>query len=277
MSGLKSRQRPLLGDSALAIVDIGHKNAERALAETWLHEPRLAEPLGVATAVKVGSADSIADFIPELQAVRYLCRIGLERHNVGRPALWHRDPIVFGKEKWLGQDPATNLKVTPIDWICLTILGNARAHLMQCSRAVSLPKSLPCKRTGESVCVSEYAASHDEIVRRVELEQEQLAFLQRLEIGAGWSPEIDLCEVGFLPQQFEPFMVCDRDNQLDRHLISLSSSAPARKSAAIDSVARRTGRDTSFPATVARCSLSIDSTRVTPVSAHPCIELLISW
>lgn len=70
MSGLKSRQRPLLGDSALAIVDIGHKNAERALAETWLHEPRLAEPLGVATAVKVGSADSIADFIPELQAVR---------------------------------------------------------------------------------------------------------------------------------------------------------------------------------------------------------------
>lgn len=57
MSGLKSRQRPLLGDSALAIVDIGHKNAERALAETWLHEPRLAEPLGVATAVKVGSAD----------------------------------------------------------------------------------------------------------------------------------------------------------------------------------------------------------------------------
>jgi hypothetical protein len=81
-------------------------------------------------------------------------------------------------------------------------------------------------------------ASHDEIARRVELEQEQLAFLQRLEIGAGWSPEIDLREVRFLSQQFEPFMVRDRDNQLSRHLISLSSSAPARNSAAIASVAR---------------------------------------
>jgi hypothetical protein len=74
----------------------------------------------------------------------------------------------------------------------------------------------------------------------VELEQEQLAFLQRLEIGAGWSPEVDLREVRFLSQQFGPFMVRDRDNQLDRHLISLSSSTPARNSAAIDSVARDT-------------------------------------
>jgi hypothetical protein len=67
MSGLESRQRLLLGDGALALVNIGHKNSECTLAETWLHEPRLAEPVGVATAAKIGSADSIADVIPEFQ------------------------------------------------------------------------------------------------------------------------------------------------------------------------------------------------------------------
>ena len=48
------------------------------------------------------------------------------------------------------------------------------------------------------------APTHDKVARRVQLEQEQLARLERPEGPIRWRPEIDLAQVRLPPQRLEP-------------------------------------------------------------------------
>ena len=67
-------------------------------------------------------------------------------------------------------------------------------------------------------------AADDEVPRRVELEQKQLARRQRLEGLVRRRPEIDLRQVRLLPQQVEPVAVGDGYDEFDGQRSSPSKS-----------------------------------------------------
>ena len=129
------------------------------------------------------------------------------------------------KKKRLREDTAADLEIAPIARIAPPITRNLGAHLLSGTRAVRLAERFPGQRTRQCVGVGEDAAPADHIARRVQLEQEQLARLERPEIGGRRRPEIDLGKVRPLPQHVEPVAIRDGDDEVDAHCQPPSSCA----------------------------------------------------
>jgi hypothetical protein len=84
-------------------------------------------------------------------------------------------------------------------------------------------------------------AADDEVPRRVELEQKQLARRQRLEGLVRRRPEIDLRQVRLPPQQVEPVAVGNGYDEVDGH---------SRRSLPITPIASRCARGRHLLSTV---------------------------
>src|SRR5262249_31747331 len=79
----------------------------------------------------------------------------------------------------------------------------------------------PSQADGQRAPVREQPSTHDEVARSVELEEEQLARLKRLERDSpARLPEADLVDVGSARQKAEPVEVGDADEETHRRTAS---------------------------------------------------------
>ena len=91
------------------------------------------------------------------------------------------------------------------------------AHLVRRARTVADAERLPGERERREERTEEHAAADDEVPRCVQLEQEELALLQRLELAAAARlPEIHLVDRRLRSQHLEPVAVGDADEELHR-------------------------------------------------------------
>ena len=144
-------------------------------------------------------------------------RVGLPLDDVRVPARGNGDPSVARQEEGLRQDDAADLVVLVGGRLLAAelVLLDAPAHLGERRGAVADAERFPRQRCRQNRRMREHAAAHDEVVRTVELEEEQLAGVERLELGvAAGLPEVDLVEYCLGGQQLVPVTICDTDEEV---------------------------------------------------------------
>src|SRR5258708_25296192 len=104
------------------------------------------------------------------------------------------------------------------------VLVDALAHLLQRACAVRDAERSPGEDEGQDRRVREYSAANDEVLRAVQLEEEQLARLEHAEnaVPAGL-PEVHFVEVRLRSEQLVPVAVGDPDER--PHATPLVSSS----------------------------------------------------
>ena len=161
---------------------------------------------------------AVVDCLPQRQTLGIARVVGLERDDVRRPARRHGDPVAFLEEERLGQDAATDLEIASVARVGPAIAGDARPHLLRRARTIGFAERLPGERAGQRVGIGKYAAADDHVARRMKLEQEQLAGLERAEARCRRRPEIDLAQVRLLAKHLEPVAIGDGDDEVDAHV-----------------------------------------------------------
>jgi hypothetical protein len=79
---------------------------------------------------------------------------------------------------------------------------------------------MPPKRAStEGHCVGEDTTADNQVARRVEFEQKQLAWLECAKIGSRWRPEVHLVEVLMTPQYLEPITIGYGDYEVEAALV----------------------------------------------------------
>src|SRR5712691_1752460 len=118
------------------------------------------------------------------------------------------------EERLLEQDAAD-----PVVFVALADLPavalDTRPHLHVRPGAVRNRERVPSEADGKQSGVREYPAAHDEVVRAVQLEQEQLARRERAEdtVPSGL-PEVDFVKRRLRRKQLEPVAIGDADESL---------------------------------------------------------------
>lgn len=220
MSGLQGGEGLLSGNCATPIVIVGDHHAEGALTEAWSNEVWSAVTRAFTDSGSYLHIMQAVHAFPECQALRIACVIGLEGDDVVGPTVGRLYPLEFGQEERLSQDAAPDGEIGAVVGIDLAVFGNSATHFLGGRGAIGPAEGFPSQGPGESCAVGENATADDKVMWRVQLEQEQFARLQRLEIDRGRCPEIDFGQIGLTAEHVEPGFIGDGDNQLDAHSIS---------------------------------------------------------
>jgi hypothetical protein len=121
------------------------------------------------------------------------------------------------EEERLRKDPAADGEVASVVRAGVAVLGDSPAHSCERRGAVGDAERLPFQAEGITAGVREDATAHDLVDWRAQLEQKQLARLERLEALVRRRPEVDFLQQRLLTQQAEPLGVRHCNNQLDCH------------------------------------------------------------
>lgn len=216
VGGVQDRERLLSRDGASALVVVRDQDPERPLAQPWADEDRVPIHhlrLRGHLIPDPGELEPLAHLGPEALRRRRVRLEGLSLDDVEAELLRDRDPLALVEEERLAEEDAADLGVevhrrSPV-------LLEAAPHLLQGPYPVHRAEGLPGQGVGEEGGVDEEAAAGDEVFGGVELEEEQLARLQSPEDRlASRLPEVDLLDAGLAPQEAEPVVVRDSDEEL---------------------------------------------------------------
>lgn len=130
------------------------------------------------------------------------------RLGVGSPVGWRRHPFVGGKEDRFGHCDTADYSVEPLRGPQLAAeLLKAKHKLGLIAGAVGLTEHVPCPPNGKASKTSEQPKATDRVVRRLELEEERLSWLQRRKPTGAWPPEVDLGDLRSSEEELVPPMV----------------------------------------------------------------------
>ena len=79
------------------------------------------------------------------------------------------------------------------------------------------PEGFPRQADRQAGCVGKNGAADDLVDGRMKLEQEQLTWLQGVEVLVRRSPEVDFLQERLLSQHFKPVTVSHRNDKVDAH------------------------------------------------------------
>src|SRR5688572_32325603 len=103
---------------------------------------------------------------------------------------------------------------------------DAFAHLFECGRAVLGTECLPGSLGVNQGCVRKEAPSHDEVVGRVQFEEQRLADGQQLKKTPSTRlPEVDLIQVRPGAEEVVPVVVGNRHVCSHTHLLSSTTDS----------------------------------------------------
>lgn len=161
--------------------------------------------------------------------------IGFPLHGLALEVSWYRHPVPSVEKERIAQDYAAygvvEMGVRPD----APILFDPTAHVGEGHCAIPFHESFPGETYGQERRVGEEAATSDEIVGCVKLEEERLAERQGREgTVPTWLPKVNLVEIPLGLEESEPVSVSDRNKGF--HLARLTHSHAEHLLAAIESI-----------------------------------------
>lgn len=152
------------------------------------------------------------DLVPQALPDLVAGIVGLALDDVQRKVLGHRDPIPLRPEERLRQHDAADLDLLERRDLLAAVLADTAAHLLERRDAIGLAEPLPGGAMTDRGEVGEQPTAYDEVLGRVELEEEELARRERAETApAAGLPEVHLVEERSVAQEAEPVVVGDAD------------------------------------------------------------------
>jgi len=127
----------------------------------------------------------------------------------------------------LGKDDAADVRVDLHGPAALSIPGNLLVEGDEVRGAILLSKGFPCQRQGESRVPDEEAATCNVVEWAVELEEEQVALVNRLEGPPTWTPEVHFVRLP-LRKETIPLVVSHGDEELHGGTSSAAMAIPDR-------------------------------------------------